>query len=231
MNDKKAVIFDLDGTLLDTLCDLGDSVNRMLEKFGFPTHTYEEIKNMVGNGARRLAFNAIPGGEQNERAEECAEYFMSNYHDDANKKTKPYRGIPEILAALRARGIEVAVVTNKPDYAAQALCRMFFADTVSLTLGDRAGMPRKPAPDGVYYIMEQLGCKHAVYVGDADTDIDVAKNAKIPSVSVSWGFRDRDFLTAHGAEVIVDDAEGLLCELSKLLCVDLGELGLSETEK
>ena len=217
MSEKKIVIFDLDGTLLDTLCDLGDSVNRMLAHFGFPPRTYDEVRGMVGNGARRLAYNAIPGGERNERAEECADYLIKNYHDPSSVKAKPYPGIPEMLDTLKSHGIMTAVVTNKLDAVANTLCKQFFGDRIDFVLGDRADMRRKPCPDGVFYVMEQLGCRRGVYVGDADTDIDVAKNANIPSVSVSWGFRDRDFLTAHGASVIVDDAQTLLHEIGLAL--------------
>ena len=217
MSEKKVVIFDLDGTLLDTLCDLGDSVNRMLAHFGFPPRTYEEVRGMVGNGARRLAYNAIPGGERNERAEECADYLIKNYHDPSSVKAKPYPGIPELLDTLKSHGIMTAVVTNKLDAVAKLLCKQFFGDRFDFVLGDRADMRKKPCPDGVLYVMERLGCSRGVYVGDADTDIEVAKNANIPSVSVSWGFRDREFLTAHGASVIVDDAQELLNEIGHAL--------------
>ena len=217
MSEKKVVIFDLDGTLLDTLCDLGNSVNRMLAHFGFPPRTYEEVRGMVGNGARRLAYNAIPGGERNERAEECADYLIKNYHDPSSVKAKPYPGIPGLLDTLRSHGIMTAVVTNKLDAVAKLLCKQFFGDRFDFVLGDRSDMRKKPYPDGVLYVMERLGCSRGVYVGDADTDIEVAKNANIPSVSVSWGFRDREFLTAHGASVIVDDAQALLCEIGHAL--------------
>ncbi len=217
MSEKKVVIFDLDGTLLDTLCDLGDSLNRMLEHFGYPTHPYERIKEMIGNGATVLTLSAIPNGEKNARAEECVAYFRANYNDNANKKTKPYDGMIEVLDVLRARGIYTAVVTNKPHAAALSLCEKFFAGRLDVVIGDREGVRRKPYPDSVFEVMEKLGATLAVYVGDADTDVEVAKNAGIPSVSVTWGFRDRDFLTAHGAKVLVDDAEGLLTELDRLL--------------
>lgn len=217
MSEKKVVIFDLDGTLLDTLYDLGDSVNRMLAHFGFPPHTYDEVRGMVGNGARRLAYNAIPDGEENERAEECAEYLIKNYHDPSSVKAKPYPGVPKLLDTLKAHGIMTAVVTNKLDVVAKSLCKQFFGDRFDIVLGDRADMRRKPYPDGVFCVMEQLGCTRGVYVGDADTDIEVAKNANIPSVSVGWGFRDREFLTSHGASVIVDDAQALLNEIGRAL--------------
>jgi NOL1/NOP2/sun family putative RNA methylase len=142
---------------------------------------------------------------------------MSHYDDGQNNKTKPLKGIPEVIDTLKAHGIMTAVVTNKLDAVAKSLCKQFFGDRFDFVLGDRADMRRKPYPDGVFYVMEQLGCSRGVYVGDADTDIEVAKNANMPSVSVSWGFRDREFLTAHGASVIVDDAQALLNEIGRAL--------------
>ena len=223
MSEKKVVIFDLDGTLLDTLQDLGDSLNRMLEHFGYPTHSYESVKEMVGNGATVLTLRAIPGGENNPNCDECIAYFRANYNDKTNKKTKPYDGIIDILDRLKERGVYTAVVTNKPHHAATAICDGFFGDKLDMVIGDREGVRRKPYPDSVFEVMEQLGVDRAVYVGDADTDIETAKNAGIPSVSVTWGFRDRDFLIEHGAEALVDDAGGLLCELERLLGEELGE--------
>ncbi len=230
-NKRKVVIFDLDGTLLDTLADLGDSVNRMLLHFGYQTHSYEEIKNMVGNGAARLALNAIPGHDDDPKAEECVKYLLSNYDDGANKKTKPYRGVPELLDVLRAHGIKTAVVTNKLDHVARSLCEGFFGNKIDFVLGDRKDIRKKPCPDGVLLVMSELGCDRGVYVGDADTDIAVAKNAGMPSVSVTWGFRDRDFLSRHGAERYADDAQTLLSLVGELLDEELGELELSGEEK
>ncbi len=226
MNSKenKIVLFDLDGTLLDTLADLTDGVNRMLAHFGFPLHTCEEVREMVGNGARRLALNAIPDGEKNERAEECVEYLFKTYHDETCIKAKPYPGIPALLDALKAHGVYTAVVTNKPDPVARELCEKLLCGKLDIVMGDIEGRRRKPYPDSVLECIEKFGCKRAVFVGDADTDIEVAKNAKIPSVSLAWGFRSREFLERHGAEVIVDNADDLASELSRLLCEDLGKM-------
>ena len=226
MSQKKAVIFDLDGTLLDTLQDLGDSLNRMLVHFGYPTHSYEAVKEMVGNGATVLTLRAIPGGEENPNAEECIAYFRANYNDKSNKKTKPYDGIIELLDRLKEKGIYTAVVTNKPHHAATAICEGFFGNKLDMVIGDREGVRRKPYPDSVLEVMEKLGAKEAVYVGDADTDIEVAKNAGLPSVSVTWGFRDREFLVDHGADLLVDDASELARELAKLLKTELGDITL-----
>jgi len=228
MSEKKVVIFDLDGTLLDTLQDLGDSLNRMLVHFGYPTHSYEAVKEMVGNGATVLTLRAIPGGEENPNAEECIAYFRANYNDKSNKKTKPYDGIIELLDRLKEKGIYTAVVTNKPHHAATAICEGFFGNKLDMVIGDREGVRRKPYPDSVFEVMDSLCAKDAVYVGDADTDIEVAKNAGIPSVSVTWGFRDRNFLVEHGAEVLVDNANELACSLSSLLATNLGDITPAE---
>ena len=231
MSEKKVVIFDLDGTLLDTLCDLGDSLNRMLEHFGYPTHSYESIKEMVGNGATVLTLRAIPDGENNPNAEECISYFRANYNDKSNKKTKPYDGVVDLLEGLKACGIYTAVVTNKPHHAATAICESFFGERLDVVIGDREGVRRKPYPDSVFEVMEKLGADRAVYVGDADTDIEVAINAGIPSISVTWGFRDREFLKAHGASRLADDAGELFGYLGEMLGVDLGDITLAEEKR
>lgn len=216
----KAVIFDLDGTLLDTLDDLCDSVNHSLEKFGFPSRTIDEIREFVGNGSVKLMERAVPNGQENEMFTECYEYFVKYYREHSDIKTKPYEGIIELLDLLGAKGIGCAVVTNKPNAAAQLLCRGYFGDRLALTVGDRENIRRKPDPDSVLWVMEQLGCEKAVYVGDSDVDIITSRNAGIPCVSVTWGFRGRDFLAECGGTHFADSADQLREELFALLEYD-----------
>ncbi len=230
MKKLRAVIFDLDGTLLDTLGDLGDSVNRMLERFGFPTHSHEQIKLFVGDGAAKLVERALPSGVDQGKYSECLCYFKAHYHDNANNKTHPYEGIIPLLELMGKRGIVCAVVSNKPHDAAVFLCEKFFSDRIKATVGDRDGIRRKPYPDSLLCVMDELGCDEAIYVGDSDTDIMTAKNAGVPCISVSWGFRERDFLINSGAVHIADNAEELLARIGEIFGEDFGKSDISEAE-
>ncbi len=231
MEKSRAVIFDLDGTLLDTLGDLGDSVNRTLERFGFPTHTYDDIRLFVGDGAAKLIERAIPNGTDNEKYPECCAYFKAHYHNDSNNKTHPYDGILPLLELLEKNGIACAVVSNKPHDAAVFLCKKFFGDRIRTAVGERDGIRRKPYPDSLLCVMDELRCSDAIYVGDSDTDIMTAKNADVTCVSVSWGFRDREFLLGKGAEHIADSAEELLEKINEIFGTALGTLPVSEGEE
>ena len=205
-------VFDLDGTLLDTLTDLASSCNRALREFGMPERTVEEVRQFLGNGVRRLMGNAVPQGETNPVFEDVLKTFRDDYFAHQFDTTRPYPDIVELLGELRQREIRVAVVSNKFNAATCALCRQFFAALVDVAIGEREGIRKKPAPDTVYEALRQLGAKRetAVYVGDSDVDIQTAKNAGIPCINVLWGFRNRDFLIAHGATTLVETPMELL---------------------
>ena len=210
----KTYIFDLDGTLLDTLGDLAASVNYALRMHDMPEHSVDDVRRFVGNGVRLLMERAVPDGVQNPRFDETFATFRNYYMQHSLDTTQPYAGIPETLAALRSQGCRIAVVSNKMMAATQELCHHFFPDTVEVAIGEHEaeGICKKPAPDTVYAALRELGVgkEGAVYVGDSDVDIQTAHNAGLPCISVLWGFRDRDFLMQHGAETFVSAPRELL---------------------
>lgn len=205
------IIFDLDGTLLDTLADLTGSVNFALEKYRLPAHSQEHVRQMVGNGVTVLMERAIPGGRSFDEFENCLKEFKKHYEIHKKDFTKPYPGIMEFLRDAYDYGYKLSVVSNKFDLAVKGLCEDYFSPYVSASIGESAGVAPKPAPDTVCKAMQELQTLPAqcVYVGDSDVDILTAKNAGIPCISVSWGFRTRQFLTEHGASFIADTAEDL----------------------
>ena len=207
-------IFDLDGTLLDTLGDLAASVNYALRTHGMPEHSIDDVRRFVGNGVRKLMERAVPDGADNPRFDETFATFRQYYIAHSLDTTRPYEGIPETLAALKARGCHLAVVSNKMMAATQALCHHFFPDTIEVAIGEdeAAGIRRKPAPDTVFAALKTLGVgkEDAAYVGDSDVDIQTARNAGLPCISVLWGFRDRDFLISHGAQTFITHPAELL---------------------
>ena len=202
----EAVIFDLDGTLLNTLYDLTDSVNWALEKYGQPTRSLEEVRAFVGNGLRNLMLQAVPDGEDNPVFEDLFEFFREYYKSHCNVKTAPYDGILELMKELKGRGVKMAIVSNKIDAGVKELNSIHFAEYVDVAIGERDGISRKPAPDSVNEALRLLEVdkEHAVYVGDSDVDIETAKNAEIRCISVSWGFRDEAFLMQHDAGIMID---------------------------
>lgn len=202
----KAVIFDLDGTLLDTLADLASAVNAALTANGMPARSIDEVRAFVGNGVRNLMRRAIPQGEQNPAFEKVFADFRAYYAEHCKDATKPYDGIMELLEALKQRGCRLAIVSNKLDSAVKELTKEYFGDYITVAIGDREGVARKPAPDTVFAALEELGVtkEEAIYVGDSDVDIMTAMNAGLPCISVTWGFRDRAFLLFHGAEHFAD---------------------------
>lgn len=201
----KVVIFDLDGTLLNTLEDLRDSVNTALEKYGLPTRTLEEVRCFVGNGLRNLMIQAVQDGELNPIFEELFVFFRDYYRTHCNIKTAPYEGILELMEELKKRNVKMAIVSNKVDAGVKELNEKHFANFTEVAIGEREGISRKPAPDSVNEVIKIFGVEKSqvLYVGDSDVDILTAKNAGVRCISVTWGFRDEEFLLNHGAEVLI----------------------------
>lgn len=216
MNNKNTVIFDLDGTLLNTLEDLRDSVNVIMRKYGFPQYSLSQIRNFVGNGVGKLIERTVPGGRENESYESVLTDFKSYYTEHCRVRTKPYDGIPDLLKALRDKGFRLAIVSNKNDAAVRELSEIYFSPYIKAAIGDREGARRKPAPDAVFAALGELGSRKekAVYVGDSEVDYETAVNSGLDCILVSWGFRDRELLESLEGAVVADDCE----ELLKLLC-------------
>lgn len=219
MMTHKTYIFDLDGTLLDTLGDLAASVNYALRTHGMPEHSLDDVRRFVGNGVRLLMERAVPEGAANPQFDAAFATFRQHYMAHSLDTTRPYDGIPETLAELRRRGCRLAVVSNKFMAATQELCRHFFPDTIEVAIGEHEaeGIRKKPAPDTVNEALRQLAVTggdrvglDAVYVGDSDVDILTARNSGLPCISVLWGFRDRDFLIQHGAKTFISAPSELL---------------------
>ena len=192
------VLFDLDGTLLDTLDDLAAAVNHALAFFGYPMRTREEVCDFIGNGIGNLIRRALPQEHSSETAQQVLEAFKSYYAAHNADKTQPYPGIGSMLETLRAMGCRVGVVSNKNDENVKRLSMHYFS--IAEAVGEQQGVPRKPAPDGVLALMKQMGADaaHTIYVGDSQVDIDTARNAGLPCLCVTWGFRSREELQAHG---------------------------------
>ncbi|MBP7072068.1 MAG: HAD family hydrolase [Clostridia bacterium] len=212
MNKYDTVIFDLDGTLLDTLDDLADSVNYALSICGFPCRENAEIRSFVGNGVRRLMELSIPDGLSNPKYEKCLAEFRSHYSVNMQRKTCVYKEITELLEELSKKGCKLAIVSNKFDKAVKGLNKVYFGKYIKVAVGESEDTRRKPAPDTVFKALEELGstADKAVYVGDSEVDVQTAKNAKIICVGVTWGFRDREVLEQEGADYIIDSPLELL---------------------
>lgn len=211
MQQYHTVIFDLDGTLLNTLEDLSNAVNYALKQYEMPPRTIEEIRQFVGNGVRTLMMRAVPQGVDNPRFEEVFSCFKKYYGEHCNDTTTPYAGIMELLKELQDKGYVLAIVSNKIDSAVKELQKRYFDGLISVAIGDREGVQRKPAPDTVLTAISELGVskEEAVYVGDSDVDIMTAQNAGIPCISVLWGFRDKQFLLEHGARNMIEKPQDI----------------------
>lgn len=202
------VIFDLDGTLLNTLEDLRNSTNFALSEFGFPKRSLEEVRSFVGNGVRKLIERAVPQSCDKETTEKCLEIFKKNYSENMYNNTAPYNSILEILKDLRNNGLKIGVVSNKFDSAVKELCKKYFEDLIDIAIGQAGDVPKKPAPDGVLKAIKLLGAENIVYIGDSGVDVQTAKNANIPCIGVTWGFRDKKDL--KGADFIIDNPHDII---------------------
>ena len=205
-------IFDLDGTILNTLEDLEDSTNYALKTYGYPERTMDEVRQFVGNGIRKLMERAVPEGTPVEEIDQVHETFTAHYKVHCADKTRPYDGIMELLQNLKRDGCKLAVVSNKADYGVQELCKQYFDGVFDFAVGEREGIRKKPAPDSVNEVLKTLGCsrERAVYIGDSDVDIQTAANAQMDHIIVEWGFRDVQFLISQGAKVLVEKPEEIL---------------------
>lgn len=211
----RAVVLDLDGTLLDTLEDLADAANWALHRNGLPQRSLDEVRQFVGNGVRRLMLRAVPEATADELFERVFADFKSYYVDHCQIKTRLYDGIPEMLRALKALGLRLAIVSNKLQAGVDELYDRYFRDTVEVAIGERPGVQRKPAPDMVRLALQELevAAGDAVYVGDSDVDLQTARNSGLPCISVLWGFRDRQFLLDHGATTLIEQPAQLIAHL------------------
>lgn len=212
MKAYDTVIFDLDGTLLNTLEDLADSVNYALAQAGMPFRSTEEVRRFVGNGVKRLMELSIPQGENNPRFEEIFSVFREHYFVHCNDRTGPYPHIMEMLEQLKERGYKLAIVSNKYYDAVQELRKLYFADYISVAIGEKEGIRKKPAPDTVQEALLALDSdkSSAVYVGDSEVDIATAANVGMDCIVVTWGFRTREEQKRAGGKVFADDPMDIL---------------------
>lgn len=208
------VIFDLDGTLLNTIDDLADAVNYVQEKYGLEKHSVDLVRQHVGNGIRNLMIRSVPLGEENPKFEEMLQNFKNYYQKNCQIKTRAYDGIMELLQSLHNKGIKMAIVSNKAHPAVLELNEIYFKDYIQVAIGENeaAGIKKKPAPDSVNHALELLDSKksEAVYVGDSEVDYATAVNSNLDCVLCSWGFRDRELLESFNPKALIDKPEELL---------------------
>lgn len=207
MSKIDTIIFDLDGTLLNSLEDLRVSVNYALYGFKYPKQTLDMVRRNVGNGIEKLMERSLPDGKDNVNYEVCLEIFKEHYKTHMSVNTKPYPHIIETLAALKSRGYKLAVVSNKFDAAVKPLCQKYFKSLIDVAIGQSKDTKKKPAPDTVYMALDELesSAETSIYVGDSEVDIQTAKNSGMDCISVSWGFKTKEFLEQNGASVIIDN--------------------------
>jgi phosphoglycolate phosphatase len=212
MNNKKCVIFDLDGTLLYTLEDLKNSVNFALNKSGFKERSLDEVRQFVGNGIENLMRKSVPDNITEEEFKACFENFKGHYKIHSEDNTKEYNGITELLKTLKYKGFLLAVVSNKADFAVNTLCKKYFPDLLDCAFGEREGIKRKPCPDSVNEVVKILEVKkeNCYYVGDSEVDVKTAHNAEIKCIACTWGFRSKNVLENENPEYIIDSPKEIL---------------------
>ncbi|MBR4423671.1 MAG: HAD-IIIA family hydrolase [Mailhella sp.] len=212
MGRYAAVVFDLDGTLLDTLEDLAGSVNFALEKHAGMTRSVVQIRSFIGNGVRMLMTRSLPGGQENPAFESAFADFREHYRDHCRDKTQPYPQIMDLVKELSARGSKLAIVSNKADPEVKKLSREFFGGLICSSVGEREGVARKPAPDTLFETLKEMGVakQDAVYVGDSEVDVQTARNAGVDFIGVTWGFRSAEQLRQAGAQTLVSSPMELL---------------------
>lgn len=213
----KAVLYDMDGTVLDTLRDLTDAVNHSLAHFALPSVTDAQVRASLGNGAAKLIEKCVPDGTGDELTERVLQYYKPYYDAHCSVKTAPYPGIIALMTRLKEAGVKQAVISNKPDFAVRELAEEFFAGLLEFAVGESETVRRKPCPDAVNAAAEAMGLgkTECVYIGDTEVDILTAQNAGMDCVAVAWGFRDEAELEAAGAESIVYSAEELYSAVSE----------------
>ncbi|MFP5528140.1 HAD family hydrolase [Peptococcus simiae] len=218
----KGIIFDLDGTLLDTLEDLADGVNAALRDFSFPERSREEVRHFVGNGVRHLIRQAVPAGTDSATLSQVHGAFMAHYRENMTRKTRPYPGVVDLLESLALSGYSLGVLSNKPHGATEALVRHFFPDRFSIIMGHKEGNPRKPDPTMLLQMVSDMGLKpeEVCYVGDSEVDVATCQQAQVAGAFCLWGFRSEEALKAAGAGLFLDEPAELLAQLLA------GEVGL-----
>ncbi len=206
MKKIDTVVFDMDGTLLDTLEDITDSVNYIMNRYGFPARTLQDVKKFLGNGAARLMALSIPQGLDNPQYDRCFDEFGNYYKENMQKKTSPFPKVLTLLDALSRSGYKLAIVSNKIDQAVRDLNQKYFGKYIKVAIGESDYIKRKPAPDSVFNALEQLrsSVSRTVYLGDSEVDIKTARNAGVIAVGVVWGNRDGQFLLNEGADYIIN---------------------------
>lgn len=212
LGDKELYIFDMDGTILNTIDDIAGAINYVLDIHGYPRRTVDEVKSFVGNGLKRALELSLPDGVAGDVLNQLFTELVAYYNEHSNIMTRPYEGIVEVIHKLREQGKIVAVVSNKRVEAVRDLCDIYFAGCFDMALGDQDGIARKPAPDMTNMVIEHYGIlkDKCVYIGDSDVDLMTARNTEIDCIAVTWGFRTREFLVEHGAEIIIDSPWELL---------------------